>query len=174
VIYVTLRCDRVHNPRLGDERSWQAANQETAHHSGREKVLGAVSHGTAVDRATQPIREVHRQAFLWFLVGTILNAVFFFAKAAAHGQHDLIMRIALIDGPLRDIQLLGFAALIIAGVSQRFVPQVYGLARPARDRQTLIFWLMNGSLVLNVLSYACCCSRPAGSISPSAWNWLIC
>jgi len=63
------------------------------------------------------------------------------------------MRIALIDGPLRDIQLLGFAALIIAGVSQRFVPQVYGLERSGRDRQALIFWLMNGSLVLNIISY---------------------
>ncbi|HZW92958.1 MAG TPA: hypothetical protein VFF64_08400 [Candidatus Eremiobacteraceae bacterium] len=37
------------------------------------------------------------------------------------------MRIALIDGPLRDIQLRGFAALVIADVSQRFVPQVYGV-----------------------------------------------
>ena len=78
---------------------------------------------------------------------------FFFAKATAHGEHDLITRLALIDGPLRDIRLLGFAALIIAGVSQRFVPQVYGLTRPARDCQNLIFWLMNGSLVLNIVSY---------------------
>ena len=92
-------------------------------------------------------------SFLWFLLGTILNAIFFFAKATAQDEQDLIMRIALIDGPLRDIQLLGFAGLIIAGVSQRFVPQVYGLRRPARDRQNLIFWLMNGSLVLNIVSY---------------------
>jgi hypothetical protein len=91
------------------------------------------------------------------LAPTIWNripyVVFFFAKATAHAEHELIMRIALIHGPLRDIQLLGFAALIIAGVSQRFVPQVYGLARPARDRQSLIFWLINGSLILNILSY---------------------
>jgi hypothetical protein len=66
----------------------------------------------------------------------------------------LIMRVALIDGPLRDIQLLGFATLIIAGVSQRFVPQVYALERPARNRQNLIFWLINGSLILNLVSYA--------------------
>jgi hypothetical protein len=63
------------------------------------------------------------------------------------------MRIALIEGPLRDVQLLGFAALITAGVSQRFVPQVYGLERPARDRQNLIFWLINGSLILNIVIY---------------------
>ena len=82
-----------------------------------------------------------------------MNVVFFFAKATAHTEQDLVMRIAMIDGPLRDVQLLGFAALIIAGVSQRFVPQVYGLQRKARDRQSMIFWLMNGSLVLNVASY---------------------
>jgi hypothetical protein len=92
-------------------------------------------------------------SFLWFLLGTILNIVFFFAKATAHTEQDLVMRIALIDGPLRDVQLLGFAALIIAGVSQRFVPQVYGLQRKGRDRQAQIFWLMNGSLVLNIISY---------------------
>src|SRR5579883_172242 len=90
---------------------------------------------------------------LWFLLGTIGEVVFFFAKATAHSQQVLIRRIALIDGPLRDIQLLGFAALIIAGVSQRFVPHVYGLGKPVRDRQKLIFWLMNGSLILNIASY---------------------
>ena len=49
--------------------------------------------------------------------------------------------------------MLGFAALIIAGVSQPFVPQVYGLGKPAHDRQAMIFWLMNGSLILNIVSY---------------------
>jgi NnrS protein len=100
-----------------------------------------------------PYEKFIASSFLWFLLGTILNVVFFFAKATAHAEHDLIMRIALVDGPLRDIQLLGFAALIIAGVSQRLLPQVYGLERRARDRQTLIFWLINGSLVLNIVSY---------------------
>jgi hypothetical protein len=100
-----------------------------------------------------PYEKFIASSFIWFLLGTILEAVFFFAKATAHSEHGLIMRIALIDGPLRDIQLLGFAALIIAGVSQRFVPHVYGLGKPARDRQTLIFWLINGSLILNIISY---------------------
>jgi hypothetical protein len=91
---------------------------------------------------------------VWFLLGTLLNSVFFFAKATAHSEHALIMRIALVDGPLRDIQLLGFAGLIIAGVSQRFVPQVYGLVRTGRDHQSLIYWLMNGSLGLSIVAYA--------------------
>jgi hypothetical protein len=100
-----------------------------------------------------PYEKFIAASFLWFLLGTILNVIFFFAKATAHTEQDLVMRIALIDGPLRDVQLLGFAGLIIAGVSQRFVPQVYGLQRTGRDRQYLIFWLMNGSLLLNIASY---------------------
>src|SRR5215472_5007081 len=100
-----------------------------------------------------PYEKFIASSFVWFLLGTILEALFFFAKATADSEPGLIMRIALIDGPLRDIQLLGFAALIIAGVSQRFVPHVYGLSKAARDRHSLIFWLMNGSLMLNMASY---------------------
>jgi hypothetical protein len=48
-----------------------------------------------------PYEKFIASSFLWFLLGTVLNAVFFFAKATAHSQTDLIMRIALIDGPLR-------------------------------------------------------------------------
>jgi len=92
-------------------------------------------------------------SFLWFFLQALLSDFFFFAKATAVGQQQLIRRIALIDGPLRDMQLLGFTALIIAGVSQRFVPLVYGLKRPQKDRQSLIFAIMNISLVLNVISY---------------------
>jgi hypothetical protein len=92
-------------------------------------------------------------ALFWFVVSAVLNDVFFFAKATAATQEELVRRIAALDGPLRDIQLIGFAALIIAGVSQRFVPMVYGLVRPRYDRQRLIFALMNISLVLNVISY---------------------
>lgn len=92
-------------------------------------------------------------SFVWFLLQAILNDVFFFAKVTAVTQKDLILRIALIDGPLRDIQTLGFAALIIAGVSQRLVPLVYGLDKPKRDRQGLIFKLMNASLLLDIFCY---------------------
>lgn len=92
-------------------------------------------------------------ALAWFFIQAILSDVFFFAKATAASRDELIHRIALLDGPLRDIQLLGFVAMIIAGVSQRFIPVVYQLGQPKRGRPLLIFWLMNGSLVLDVVSY---------------------
>lgn len=92
-------------------------------------------------------------ALFWFFVQAVFSDMFFFAKVTAHTQEQLVLRIALLDGPLRDIQLFGFAALIIAGVSQRFVPAVYGLGKPQRDHQTLIFYLINGTLLLDLLSY---------------------
>lgn len=92
-------------------------------------------------------------ALFWMLVGTILEAVFFFAKALAPTVMQQVMRIALIDGPLRDIQLFGFAGFMIAGVSQRLVPLIYGLDTPKRSSRGTIFYLMNGSLVLGIVSY---------------------
>jgi hypothetical protein len=92
-------------------------------------------------------------ALAWFLIQAIFDGYFFFAEATAVGLPQMIFRTALLDAPLRDIQLFGFAALITAGVSQRFVPVVYGLGRPRRDRQKLIFWLINSSLLLDVASY---------------------
>jgi hypothetical protein len=91
--------------------------------------------------------------FFWFFIRAIVSDVLFFAKVTAASVEQLVMRIALNDGPLRDIQLLGFGALIIAGVSQRFVPAVYGLGKPRHDRQALNFWLINGSLLLYVACY---------------------
>lgn len=92
-------------------------------------------------------------ALAWFLVQAIFSGYFFFAEATAVGLQQTIFRTALLDAPLRDIQLFGFAALITAGVSQRFVPVVYGLGRPRRDRQKFIFLLINGSLLLDISSY---------------------
>ena len=89
----------------------------------------------------------------WFLVQAVFSGVFFFAQATAATPGQTIFRIALLDGPLRDMQLFGFAALIIAGVSQRFVPVVYGLGKSPHDYLRPIFWLINGSLVLDVACY---------------------
>lgn len=92
-------------------------------------------------------------ALAWFVIQAVCSSFFFFAEATATSLRETILRIALFDAPLRDIQLLGFAAFIIAGVSQRFVPVVYGLGQSKRGRQKLIFWLMNGSLLLDLASY---------------------
>ena len=42
-------------------------------------------------------------AFFWFFVQAIVSDLLFFAKATAVGVDQVVMRIALIDGPLRVI-----------------------------------------------------------------------
>jgi hypothetical protein len=101
---------------------------------------------------TQPYERFLRAGLLWFFVQAIVSDIFFLAKATAGSTKELVMRIASIDGPLRDLQLLGFAAFMIAGVSLRMIPMAYGLRRGKKDRLGLIFWLMNGSLVLEMAS----------------------
>ena len=92
-------------------------------------------------------------AMLWFWVQTALSAFLFFAKVTATSREELIPRIALIDGSLLTVQFLGFVSMMIAGVSLRVLPIFYRLRQPKDDRRRLIFWLMNGSLVLGVATY---------------------
>ncbi len=92
-------------------------------------------------------------ALFWMLIGTVGETIFFFAKAFSSGEQQMVMRIAMIDGPLRDIQLFGFAGLMIAAVSQRLVPLIYGLQTPKHSSHRTIFLLMNGSLLLGITSY---------------------
>jgi NnrS protein len=126
---------------------------------GLELMAGGIFVTVLLKTARQSIepRAKHEMFILgslfWFLVQIPLSYLLFFAKLFAADEQQQVMRIALIDGPLREVQLLGFAALIIAGVSQRFVPQVYDLRRPRRDHFKSIFWLINGSLILNIASY---------------------
>lgn len=101
----------------------------------------------------QPYETFLRAGLFWFAVQAVLSDFFFFAKVTAHTTQELVQRIALLDGPLRDIQLLGFAGFMIAGVSLRMLPMAYGFRRGGRDRLRLIFWLMNVSLLLDVAAY---------------------
>ncbi|MGH9633304.1 MAG: hypothetical protein ACRD72_00575 [Candidatus Angelobacter sp.] len=76
-------------------------------------------------------------SLFWSLVQIPLSYLLFFAKLFAADEQQQVMRIALIDGPLREVQLLGFAALIIAGVSQRFVPHGPQWIRCSQEKDCL-------------------------------------
>jgi len=79
-----------------------------------------------------------------------------------------------LTGPLRDIQLLGlWGADHSPESANRFVPAVYGLGKPRHDRQTLIFWLINGSLDSRCRELRAALSPPAISISPSELEWRL-
>jgi len=92
-------------------------------------------------------------ALFWFLVAAALNPVLFSLVATAPDADTLVGRVAFFFGPYRDIQLWGFAALMIFGVSQRFLPAVLGLRPPDPAVSRGLFWLLNGGLVGQVGCY---------------------
>ncbi|HJT35583.1 MAG TPA: DUF1858 domain-containing protein [Pirellulales bacterium] len=62
----------------------------------------------------------------WFFAQTIYESVYLTVTSAARGD-ELVALVSTWQAPLRDIQIHGFALLIILGVSQRLFHHFYGL-----------------------------------------------
>jgi hypothetical protein len=78
-------------------------------------------------------------ALVWFVVQAIYESVYLTATLLAAGP-DLTSLVATWQAPLRDIQIHGFALLMILGVSQRLFPHLYGFpnVRPRRSLVVLV------------------------------------
>lgn len=62
----------------------------------------------------------------WFLAQAIYESVYLTVTSSARGE-DLVALVSTWQAPLRDMQIHGFAMLIILGVSQRLFHHFYGL-----------------------------------------------
>jgi len=73
-------------------------------------------------------------ALVWFVLQAIYESAYLTATLLATGP-DLTALVATWQAPLRDIQIHGFALLMILGVSQRLFPHLYGFpaVRPRRS-----------------------------------------
>jgi hypothetical protein len=82
----------------------------------------------------------------WFLAQAVYETVYLAATLTATGA-DLVRLVATWQAPLRDMQIHGFALVMILGVSQRLFPHFYGL--PAGSRRTGWFALfaLNAAVV---------------------------
>jgi hypothetical protein len=70
-------------------------------------------------------------ALFWFVVQAACEAVYLAATFAA-GPGELVPLVAAWQGALRDLQIHGFATLMVLGVSQRMLPHVFGFPAPSR------------------------------------------
>jgi hypothetical protein len=94
-------------------------------------------------------RYVTASAFFFF-IGAMLEPVLPWEMSTAATEGDLIRRIASFSGPVRDIQVLGFAGFIVLGVTQRILPTAFGFRDPGRRVSGIAFALMIGGLVVDV------------------------
>jgi hypothetical protein len=67
----------------------------------------------------------------WFLVQAVFEALYLRATLLASGR-ELTALVANWQGALREIQIHGFALLMILGVSQRILHHFYGFPAPSR------------------------------------------
>jgi len=86
-------------------------------------------------------------ALFWFWVQGIYSAALFSAMVYAPDQETLLYLIATWQAPLREIQIHGFAMLMILGVSQRLFHHFYGLPKPNPKFSLRMLCLINCAIV---------------------------
>jgi hypothetical protein len=70
-------------------------------------------------------------ALAWFVIQAVYEAVYLAATLSAESPKELLGLVATWQAPLREIQIHGFALLMILGVSQRVFHNFYGLPAPS-------------------------------------------
>ncbi len=86
-------------------------------------------------------------ALAWFVVQAVYETVYLTATLAAAGPEQLVNLVATWQGALRDIQIHGFALLMILGVSQRLFHHFYGLPAPNRRVSTGALIALNMAVI---------------------------
>jgi hypothetical protein len=83
----------------------------------------------------------------WFVAQAVYEAVYLNATLAAASREQLLTLVATWQGPLREIQIHGFALLMILGVSQRLLPSFYGFPAIGRRVSLLALVAVNAAIV---------------------------
>jgi hypothetical protein len=106
-------------------------------------------------------------SFGWFVAQAVYEAVYLAATFAADGTDRLVPLVARWQGGLREMQIHGFALLIILGVSQRLFPHFYGFRSPNRRLSLAALAALNlavaGGVVGSVLL------RDGGALWKGVW-----
>lgn len=83
----------------------------------------------------------------WFFVQTIYEAGLFIALISAGTYDALLHVIAFWQAPLREIQIHGFAMLMIFGVSQWLLPRIFSMNRTSSAKSLVVLAILNLSLL---------------------------
>jgi hypothetical protein len=87
----------------------------------------------------------------WFLVQGLYEGIYLWATLGARRIEELLPLVATYQGSLRDIQIHGFAMLMILGVSQRIFHNFYGLPAPNRRLSVAALVAINLAIIGEVL-----------------------
>lgn len=110
-----------------------------------------------VRQSSKPVEMWEKFVFTalgWMIAAFTFDWWMFAATATVSGYQGWVSFISLYDAPWRDLQLAGFAGGMILGVSQRFLPFIYGFHEvPQRTARTVLY-LWNLAVAGNVVAYS--------------------
>jgi hypothetical protein len=95
----------------------------------------------------------------WFLIQAVYESVYLTATLAASGD-ALLALVSTWQAPLRDLQIHGFALLMILGVSQRAFHNFYGLPAPPARLSLILLPVFNAAVI----------GEAAGLVLMRLWN----
>lgn len=110
----------------------------------------------------------------WFLVQAVYEALYLAATLTAADRAALLTLVSTWQAPLRDIQIHGFALLMILGVSQRLFHHFYGFPEPRARRSLVVLALLNLAIIGEVLGLVL--MRTQGHAWATLWYasvWLL-
>jgi len=109
-------------------------------------------------------------SLLSFVIVALLEPVMFWITRPGLEPEQLIGRVAAFLGPYRNLQLLGFAGLIILGVSQRILPTAFGFRAPGKIAVHAAFLLLTAGLMVDLAGWGA--FRATRSAGWAVASWL--
>jgi hypothetical protein len=123
----------------------------------------------------------------WFVAQSICEAIYLAATLAVSNHDQLLLLVATWQGALRDMQIHGFAMLMILGVSQRILHNFYGLPVPSARRSRNALICLNAAIIGEAAGLVLMRSGGhgwaslwygsvlllAGSVAALLWNWRV-
>ena len=90
-------------------------------------------------------------ALAWFVVQAVWDAIYFLMTSGATSREELLRVIAAWQAPLREVQIHGFAMLMLLGISLRLFPQFYGTL-PAAPRRSVAWLTAINAAILGMIA----------------------
>jgi hypothetical protein len=110
-----------------------------------------------IRRSKNPIEPYEKFLFAalgWMIAAFAFDWWIFAASTTINGYEEWVRFISRYDAPWRDLQLAGFAGGMILGVSQRFLPFIYGFREVPPRTARLVLYLWNLAVAGNVVAYS--------------------
>lgn len=132
-------------------------------------LLGVVARTLSSSTLREPWDRYVKLSLLFLLVAALAEPAVTYAFHAAPSAEVLVRRIADVAGPFRDVQVLGFAGLMIFGVAQRILPTAFGFRECGARASSWAFTLLAGGLLLDIGAWVAFRQTRAPAWAVASW-----